>query len=73
MKKIDPDDPTAGWCGLGQRHLKKWTGHSTIILPNQKPLKTSLLKFQQFCRALVRVGVMDASQFSEMANYTLQF
>ena len=73
MKKIDPDDPSAGWCGLGQRHLKKWTGHSTIILPNQKQLKTSLLKFQQFYRAAVRVGVTSASQFSEITNCNLQF
>ena len=31
-----------------QGHLKKWTGHSTLILPNSKPLEISLPKFQHF-------------------------
>ena len=33
---------------LGQGHLKKWTGHSMLILPNSKPLEISLPKFQHF-------------------------
>ena len=36
------------FCLLGQGHLKKWTGHSTLILPNPKPLEISLPKFQHF-------------------------
>ena len=33
MKKFDPDDPTAGWCGLGQGHLKKMdrTLHTNFV------------------------------------------
>ena len=31
-----------------QRHLKKWTIHSTLILPNSKSLEISLPKFQDF-------------------------
>ena len=31
-----------------QGHLKKWTGHSTLILPNPEPLEISLPKFQHF-------------------------
>ena len=33
---------------LGQGHLKKWTGHSTLILSNPEPLEISLPKFQHF-------------------------
>ena len=34
--------------GTIQGHLKKWTGHSKLILPNSKPLEISLPKFQHF-------------------------
>ena len=34
--------------GLFQGHLKKWTGHSNLILPNSKPLDISSLEFQNF-------------------------
>ena len=34
--------------GLVQGHLKKWTGHSKLILPYSKPLEISLPKFQHF-------------------------
>ena len=33
---------------FSQEHLKKWTGHSTLILPNPQPLEISLPKFQHF-------------------------
>ena len=33
---------------LSQGYLKKWTGHSMLILPNSKPLEISLPKFQYF-------------------------
>ena len=33
---------------LSQGHLKKWTGHSTLILPNPESLEISLTKFQYF-------------------------
>ena len=33
---------------LSPRRLKKWTGHSTLILPNPEPLEISLPKFQHF-------------------------
>ena len=33
---------------LVQGHLKKWTGHSTLISTNPKPLEISLPKFQHF-------------------------
>ena len=37
-----------GFTVLVQGHLKKWTGHSTLILPNSKPLEISLSKLQHF-------------------------
>ena len=33
---------------LEQGHLKIWTGHSKLILPNSKQLEISLPKFQHF-------------------------
>ena len=33
---------------LSQGYLKKWTGHSMLILPNSKPVEISLPKFQHF-------------------------
>ena len=33
---------------LEQEHLKKWTGHSALILPNPELLEISLTKFQHF-------------------------
>ena len=33
---------------INQGHLKKWTGHSSLILPNPKPLEISSPKFQHF-------------------------
>ena len=31
-----------------QGHLRKWKGHSILILPNSKPLDISSLEFQNF-------------------------
>ena len=43
-EQADSSD-TPGKCWLGQGHLKKWTGHSKLILPNSKPHKISSSKF----------------------------